>query len=178
MYYSMADFPVLHYLPEMSIESVMPSNYFILCCSLLFLPSIFPSIRVFSNDQLFTSGGQNIGASASAWVLPVNLQDWFSLGWTGWISLQSKGLPRVLSSTTAQKHQFLSTQPSLWSNKHIYMYIPTCCCCCWVASVVSDSVRLHRLQPTRLPHPWDSPGKNTGVGCHFLLQYMSSKKIL
>ena len=47
-----------------------------------------------------------------------------------------------------------------------------CCCCCWVASVVSDSVRPHRRQPTRLLHPWDSPGKNTGVGCHFLLQYM------
>ena len=49
---------------------------------------------------------------------------------------------------------------------------PTCCCCCWVASVVSDSVRPHRQQPTRLPRPWDSPGKNTGVGCHFLLQCM------
>ena len=47
---------------------------------------------------------------------------------------------------------------------------PSCCCCCYVASVVSDSVRPHRQQPTRLPHPWDSPGKNTGVGCHFLLQ--------
>ena len=50
-----------------------------------------------------------------------------------------------------------------------------CCCCCWVASVVSDSVRPHRRQPTRLPHPWDSPGKNTGVGCHFLLQRMKVK---
>ena len=50
-----------------------------------------------------------------------------------------------------------------------------CCCGCWVASVVSDSVRLHRRQPTRLPHPWDSPGKNTGVGCHFLLQCMKGK---
>ena len=86
-------------LKLMSIESVMPSNYFILCCSLLFLPSIFPSIRVFSSDQLFTSGGQSIGASASAWVLPVNLQGWFPLGWTGLISLLSKGLSRVFSST-------------------------------------------------------------------------------
>ena len=50
-----------------------------------------------------------------------------------------------------------------------------CCCCCWVASVVSDSVRPHRRQPTRLAHPWDSPGKNTGVGCHFLLQCMKVK---
>ena len=53
--------------------------------------------------------------------------------------------------------------------------ISTACCCCWVTSVVSDSVRLHRWQPTRLPHPWDSPGKNTGVGCHFLLQCMKVK---
>ena len=65
----------------MSIELVMPSNHLILCRSLLLLPSIFPSIRVFSN------GGQSIGVSASASVLPVNIQDWFSLGWTDWISL-------------------------------------------------------------------------------------------
>ena len=52
---------------------------------------------------------------------------------------------------------------------------PSCCCCCYVASVVSDSVRPHRRLPTRLPHPWDSPGKNTGVGCHFLLQCMKGK---
>ncbi|MCG4815387.1 hypothetical protein L0N19_19970, partial [[Eubacterium] rectale] len=64
-----------HYLPEMSIESVMPSNYFILCCSLLFLPSIFPSIMVFSNDQLFTSSAQNTGVSASASVFPMKIQD-------------------------------------------------------------------------------------------------------
>ena len=53
---------------------------------------------------------------------------------------------------------------------YIYIYIYICCCCCYVASAVSDSVRPQRWQPTRLPHPWDSPGKNTGVGCHFLLQ--------
>ena len=55
------------------------------------------------------------------------------------------------------------------------LVIGLCCCCCWVASVMSDSVRPHRRQPTRLPHPWDSPGKNTGVGCHFLLQCMKVK---
>ena len=72
----------------MSIELVMPSNYHILCRPLLLLPSIFSSIRVFSKNQFFASGGQSIGASAS--VLPMNIQDWFPLGWTGWISLQSK----------------------------------------------------------------------------------------
>ena len=65
-----------------------------------FPPSIFPSIRVFSNESVLTSGGQNIGISASASVLPMNIQDWFSLGWTGWVSLQSKRLSRVSSSTT------------------------------------------------------------------------------
>ena len=67
---------------------------------------------------LFVSGAQSIGASVS--VLPVNIQDWFPLGCTGWISLQSKGLSRVFSSTTVWKHKFFSTQPSLWSNSHIH----------------------------------------------------------
>ena len=75
------------------IESVMPSNHLILCCPLLLLPSIFPSIRVFSNDQFFASGGQSIGVSASASVFPMNIQDWFPLGLTGLISLQSLATP-------------------------------------------------------------------------------------
>ena len=70
---------------------------------------------------LFRSGGKIIGALASTSVLPMNIQDWFPLGWTGWISLQSKGLSRVLPSTTVQKHQFFSSQFSLWSNSHPYM---------------------------------------------------------
>ena len=84
----------------------MPSNLLILCRPLLLHPSIFPSIRVFPMSQFFISGDQNIGVSASASVLPMNIQDWFPLGWTGWISLQSKGLSRVFSNTTVQKHQF------------------------------------------------------------------------
>ena len=102
-------------LKLMSIESVMPSNHLIPCRPLLLPPSIFPSIRVFSNEmvQSFTSGGQHIGVSASTSVLPMNIQGWFPLGWTGWISLQSKGLSRVFSNTTVQKHQFFSYQLSL-----------------------------------------------------------------
>ena len=76
----------------------------------------FPASGSFQMSQLFASGGKSIGASALASVLPMNIQDWFPLGLTGLISLQSKGLSRVFSSTTVQKHQFFSTQFSLWSN--------------------------------------------------------------
>ena len=92
-------------LKLMPIELVMPSNHLILCCPLL-PPLIFHSIRVFQMSQFFASGGQSIGVSASTSVLPMSIQDWFPLGWTGWISLQSKGLSRVFSNTTVQKHQF------------------------------------------------------------------------
>ena len=91
-------------LKLMSIASVMPSNHLILCHPLLLLPSVFPSIRVFSKESvLFTSGGQSSGASASASVLPMNIQDWSPLGWTGLISVHSKGVSRVFSSTTVPK---------------------------------------------------------------------------
>ena len=103
-------------LKLMSIDLVMPSNHYILCHPLLLLPSFFPSIRVFSKESVLASGGQSIRASASA--LPMTIQDWFPLGSTGWISLQSKGLSRVFSNTTVQKHQFFGAQLSLWSNSH------------------------------------------------------------
>ena len=89
-------------------------------CPRFFLPSIFPSIRVFSNESVLTTGGQNIGVSALASVLPMNIQDWFPLGLTGCISLQSKLPSIVFSNTTVQKHQFFSTQLSLYSNSHIH----------------------------------------------------------
>ena len=73
--------------------------------------------------QLFTSGGQRIGASASTSVLPMNIQNWFPLGWTGWTSLQSKGLSRVFSNNPVQKHQFFGAQLSLWSNSHIHTWL-------------------------------------------------------
>ena len=97
----------------MSIKSVTPSNHLILCCPLLLLPSIFPSIRVFSNESVLRIRGQSIGVSASASVLPMNIQDRFPLGWTGWISSQPKGLSRIFSNTTVQKHQFFDNQLSL-----------------------------------------------------------------
>ena len=81
----------------------------------------FPASGSFQMSQFFTSGGQSIGVSASASVLPMNVQNWFPLGWTGWISLQSKGLSRVFSNTTVQKHQFFGAQLSSLSNSHPYM---------------------------------------------------------
>ena len=92
-----------------SIESVMPSNCLALCCPLTLLPSIFPSIRVFSKESALLIRWQSIGVFAWASVLPMNIQDWFPLGLTGLNSLQSKGLSRVFSNTTVQKHQFFST---------------------------------------------------------------------
>ena len=121
-------------LKLMSIESVMPSNHLILCCPLFphalnlsqhqilfsWVPkSLWTASKLkddcsFPVSRLFTSGGQSIGASPSASVLPMNIQNWFPLGWTCLISLQSKGLPRVFSNTTVQKHQFFGSQSS-WS---------------------------------------------------------------
>ena len=80
----------------------------------------FPASGSFPKNQLFASGGQSTGASASASVLPMNIQEWFPLGWTSWISLQSNGLSRLFSNTTGQKHQFFSSQPSSQSNSHIH----------------------------------------------------------
>ena len=82
-----------------------------------------PASGSFPMSQLFTSGGPSIGVSASASVLPVNIQDWFPSGWTGWIYVQSKGLSRVFSNITVQNHQSFSTQPSLWCNSHILTWL-------------------------------------------------------
>ena len=83
----------------------------------------FPISRPFPVSQFFTSAGQSLGASASASVLTINIQGWFPLGWTCWISLQFKGLSRGFSNTTVQNHQFFSTQLSLWSNCHIHTWL-------------------------------------------------------
>ena len=100
-------------LKLMFVESVMPSNHLILCRPLLLLPSIFPASGSFLRSQLFASVGQSIGALGSASILPMNIQDWFPSGLTDWISFQFKGLSRIFSNTTVQKHQFFSAQFSL-----------------------------------------------------------------
>ena len=111
----------------LSIESVTPPSHLILCRPLLLSP-IPPSIRVFPMNQveikwpLFAWGGQSIGVSALGSFLPMNTQGWSPLEWTGWISLQSKGLSRVFSNTTVQKHQFFGTQLSSQSNFHIHTW--------------------------------------------------------
>ena len=119
-------------LKLMSIESVMPCSHLILCHPLLLLPSIFPSSRVFSSELAICIRCQSIGASAS--VLPMNTQGWFPLGLTGMISLLSKGLSRVFSSATIQKHQFvlsllygptLTSVRDYWKN-HSFDYTDLC----------------------------------------------------
>ena len=104
-------------LKRMSSKLVMPSNHLVPFSSCL---QSFPASGSFPVNQLFTLGGQGIEASASASILPMNIQDWFPLGLTGLISSQSKGLSRVFSNTTIQQHQFFDAQPSLWSNSHIH----------------------------------------------------------
>ena len=105
----------------MSIESVTPSNHLILCRPLLFLSSIFPSVRVFSNESALRIRWPKYWSFTS--VLLMNIQGWFPLRLTGLISLLSKGLSRVFSSTTVRNHQFLSTQPFLLSRSHIHTWL-------------------------------------------------------
>ena len=107
--------PVHHQLAESTQthvpELVMPSNHLFLCRPLLLLPSIFPSIRVFTNESALCIRWPNIGVSFSTSVFPMNTQDWYPLGWTCWISLQSEGLSRVFPNTTVQKHWFFVAKP-------------------------------------------------------------------
>ena len=110
-------------LKLMSIESVMPSSHLILCHPLSSCPQSLPESESFPMSQFFAWGGQSIGVSALASVLPMNTQDWSPLGWTSWISLQSKGLSRVFSSTTVQKHRFFGAQLSSQSNSHIHTWL-------------------------------------------------------
>ena len=136
-------------LPKvMSTELVMPSNHLILCRPFSSCLQSFPASGSFPVSQLFTSDGQGVGVSASTSALPKNIQDWFPLGWTGWISLQSKRLSRVFSNTTAQKHQFFGAQLSFFFFEmlEIYYYY-----------LLSTSLILQTFQIIRqqliLPHP-------------------------
>ena len=120
---SMPGFPVLHHLPEFAqthvhwvSDAIQTSRPVIPFYSHL---QSFPASGSFPMSQFFTSGGQSIGASVSASVLPMKIQGWFLLGLTGLISLQSKGLSRVFSNTTVKKHQIFSAQPFLWASSHI-----------------------------------------------------------
>ena len=115
-------------LKLMSIELVMPSHHLILCRPLLLLPSIFPSIRVFSNELALHIRWPNIGISASASVLPMKIQDWSPLGWTGWISLQSKGLSRVFSTpqfksinTVQFSHPYMTTRKTITLTRQTFV---------------------------------------------------------
>ena len=113
---------LLEFAQILSIESMMPSNHLILCHPLLLLPSIFPSIRVFSNELALCIRWPKYWSFSFTIVLPINIQEWFPLGLTGLISLQSKGLSRVFSSTITRKHQFFRAQPSSWSSSHIHTW--------------------------------------------------------
>ena len=106
----------------MSIESVMPFTISSSAVRLSSCPQSLPAPRAFPMSQLFTWGGQSIRISASTAVLPMNTQDWSPLGWTGWISLQSKGCSIVFSNTTVQKQKFFSAQLSSQSNSHIHTW--------------------------------------------------------
>ena len=117
--YSMPGFPVRHQLPEFTqvhVHSTISSSV----VSFSSLLRSFPASESLQMSQFFALGGQRIRVSASALVLPMNIQDRFPLGWTGWISLLSKGLSRVFSNTTVQKCQFFSAQLSLQTNSHIH----------------------------------------------------------
>ena len=128
----------------------------------------FPASGFFPMSWLFTSGGQSIGVSASASVLPTNIQDWSPLGLTGWISLQSKGLSRVFSNATVQKHQYFSAQLSLWSNCHNHNMTTgkstALTTRTFVIKVKWKSFGCIPLRPHGLYSPWNSPGQDTGVG--------------
>ena len=134
----------------MSIKSVMPSNHLTLCCPLLLPSSIFPSIRVFSNESVLLISGQSIGVSASATFLPVDIQDWFPLGWTGWISFAVQGtlksllqhhrskasiLPRSAFFIVQLSHPYMTTGKTTALTRQNFVgkvmsLLTSCCCCC------------------------------------------------
>ena len=123
---SIPGFPVLYYLPAFAHvhwvgDAIQPSH--LLLPLLLLLPSVFSRIRVFANESALCIRWPKYWNFSFGSVLPMNIQDWFPLGLTGLISLQSKGLSRVFSNTAVQKHQFFDAQLSLWSNSHIHTWL-------------------------------------------------------
>ena len=171
-------------LPKlMSIKLVMPSNHLILCRPLLLLPSIFPSIRVFSSESVLHISGQSIGVPASASVLPMNIHDWFPLGWTGWISLHSKGLSKVFSNTTVHNrsefiHWILTQDLSL----PVHPLISTCAyfkpylgCSLWLFTHIYKSASAH-LYVFSLIDSWGS--YTVILVLLYYLEYMPSDGLL
>ena len=151
---------------------MMPSNHLVLCHPLFLPPSILLSIRVFSNESVLCIRWPKYW-SFSFSISPSNEYSGlisFGIDWSDLLAVQ--GTLKSLLQHHSSRASILRHSTSLWSNSHIHT---CCCCCCCITSVVSDFVRPHRWQPTKLCHPWDSPGKNTGVGCHFLLQCMKVK---
>ena len=149
----------------------------------------FPASRSFPVSPLFVSGGQSIGASASVSVFQMNIQGWFPLGLTGLISLWSKGLSRVFSSTKVWKHKFFGAQRNLGSNSYIckWLLVKTIGLTILPSNSLMFPLSYQVLiiqscltlcepmeEPARLFYPWNSPGKNTGVGCHSLLHRIFS----
>ena len=122
------DLPAHHQLPELTPNSCPSSQWYHPAISSSVVPfsscpQSLPASGFFLMSQLFVSGGQSIAVSASTSVLPMNTQDWFPLGWTGWISMQSKGLSRVFSNTTVQNHQF--SEPSFLYDPTLTITVPT-----------------------------------------------------
>ena len=186
----------------------MPSNHLILYHPFLLLPSIFPSIRVFSSESAlhikwpkYWNFGFSISPSNEYSRLISFRIDCFdllavqrtlrsllyhrnlkvSVLWHSAFFMVQLSHPYMITGKTIALtiQTFVSKVMSLLFNglsRFVIAFLSRSCCCCQVASVVSDSVRPHRWQPIRVPHPWDSPGKNTGVGCHFLLQCMKVKR--
>ena len=123
---SIPSFSAHHQLLELAqthAHRVGDATHLILCHALLLIPSILPSIRVFSSESVLCIRCRSTGASVSASVLPMSIQYWFPWGLTGFISLKSKELSGAFSNTIVQKHQFFGAQLSLWSNSHIYIWL-------------------------------------------------------
>ena len=152
----------------MSVEWVMPTNHLIPFSHL----QSFPASGSFPMSQFFASGGQSIGVSASTSVLPMNIQDWYPLGWTGWISLQFKGLSRVYSNTTVQNHQFFATQLQENANENHNKLSPDSC---W-RGFAGDSRQYGTCSQCERPkfNPW--VGKNPAEGNGYPLQYSCLEK--